>query len=287
MAEVGLVQFAQLAREVAEAALPSYRSKYSKRRFTQPQLLAILCLMRFEDWTFREAEVRLAEHRELREALRLTPVPDYSTLSRFLQRLEPMLWEAVLEETIRRSGLGRRPAVTAALDATGLAPGRVSTFLVRRVRDSGAFPWRRWTKWLVVAETRHRFLLAQHAKEGPINDSASLRPLAAQAHDRVPLARLLADAEFDSERNHRFLREQLGADSIIPAKRGKKDWRVQGIRAQMRAEFPRQLYSARAQIECLFSVAKRKLSRRAPGRSFPTQRLQALLLGLAYNIYLL
>jgi hypothetical protein len=29
-------------------------------------LLAILCLMRYEDWTFREAEVGLAEHGELR-----------------------------------------------------------------------------------------------------------------------------------------------------------------------------------------------------------------------------
>ena len=44
MAEVGLVRFAQVAREVAETVLPSYRSKYSKHLFTQPALLAILCL---------------------------------------------------------------------------------------------------------------------------------------------------------------------------------------------------------------------------------------------------
>ena len=62
MAEVGLVRFARVAREVAETVLPTYRSKYSKHLFTQPSLLAILCLMRYEDWTFREAEVRLGEH---------------------------------------------------------------------------------------------------------------------------------------------------------------------------------------------------------------------------------
>ncbi len=76
MAEVGLVRFAQVAREVAEAVLPTYRSKYSKHLFTQPTLLAILCLMRYEDWTFREAEVRLGEHQELRAALGLEQVPD-------------------------------------------------------------------------------------------------------------------------------------------------------------------------------------------------------------------
>jgi hypothetical protein len=63
MAEVGLVRFAQVAREVAETVLPSYRSKFSKHLFTQPSLLAVLCLMRYEDWTFREAEVRLGSTR--------------------------------------------------------------------------------------------------------------------------------------------------------------------------------------------------------------------------------
>ncbi len=54
MAEVGLVRFARVALEVAEAVLPDYRTKFSKRTFTQPQLLAVLCLMRYEDWTLRK-----------------------------------------------------------------------------------------------------------------------------------------------------------------------------------------------------------------------------------------
>ena len=44
--------------------------------------------MRYEDWTFREAESRLGEHRDLREALHLRSVSDYTTLYRFLQRLD-------------------------------------------------------------------------------------------------------------------------------------------------------------------------------------------------------
>jgi hypothetical protein len=80
MAEVGLLRFAQVAREVAEAVLPTYRSKYSKHLFTQPSLLAIPCLLRYEDWTFREAEARLAEHQELHTALGLERVPDDTTL---------------------------------------------------------------------------------------------------------------------------------------------------------------------------------------------------------------
>jgi hypothetical protein len=50
MAEVGLVRFAGLALEVSQVVLPPQRTKFSKRVFAQPQLLAVLCLMRYEDW---------------------------------------------------------------------------------------------------------------------------------------------------------------------------------------------------------------------------------------------
>src|ERR1700747_2751855 len=98
MAEIGLLPFARVALEVATAVLPSYRSRFSKHQFTQPQLLAILCLMRYEDWTFREAEVRLREHAELRTVLRLSTVPDYTTVYRFLRRLPDDAIENVLGE---------------------------------------------------------------------------------------------------------------------------------------------------------------------------------------------
>ena len=54
------------------------------------------------------------------------------------------------------------------------------------------------------------------------------------------IGRVLADAEFDSEPNHTSVRQQLGADSVIPARRGKRTWRIHGVRAQMRSAFPRQ-----------------------------------------------
>jgi hypothetical protein len=78
---------------------------------------------------------------------------------------------------------------------------------------------------------------------------------------------VLADAEFDSERNHAFIRQRLGVQSVIPAKLGKKTWRAHVVRAEMRSAFPRRLYRRRALIESLFSSVKRKLSARAPGRS--------------------
>jgi hypothetical protein len=242
--------------------------------------------MRDEDWTFREAEVRLAEHTELRTALRLPHVPDYTTLYRFLRRLDEAALEQTLHTIVERLASRLSRQVTVAVDATGLAPGAISTFFVKRAKDRGeGFTWRHWLKWTVVVDIDHYVILAQTARRVPTNDCAILRPLVSGAHERVPIGVVLADAEFDSERNHQRIRQNLQAQSVIPAKRGGANWRIQGVRAQMRQEFPADLYGRRSLIESLISAVKRKLSARAPGRSFQTQYLQALLLGIAYDIY--
>jgi hypothetical protein len=286
MAEIGLVPFARHALRVATAVLPRYRTRFSKHQFTQPQLLAILCLMRYEDWTFREAEVRLREHGELRRALGLQQVPDHTTMCRFLFRLPEEAIGRALAEAARRFPRRRRRAHVA-VDATGLSSGAISNFFVRRMHHhtKKPLPWRHWLKWLVVADLDHQLLLAQAARRGPWNDCAHLPALVGSAHQVTPVGLVLADAEFDSERNHTYIRQRLKARSIIPARRGKRTWRIHGVRAEMRRDFPQRQYARRSLVESVFSSAKRKLSARAPGRTLFTQRRQALLLGLAFNLY--
>jgi hypothetical protein len=53
----------------------------------------------------------------------------------------------------------------------------------------------------------------------------------------------------------------------------------------MRKTFPKEQYGKRSLIESVFSAVKRKLSGRAPGRTLHAQSRQALLLGLAFNLY--
>lgn len=286
MAEVGLLPFARVALQVAARVLPPYRTRFSKHQFTQPPLLAVLCLMRYEDWTFREAEVRLREHPELRAALQLRAVPDYTTLYRFLRRLDDDTVERGLSETVRRLRRRRRRPVAVAVDGTGLSFSSVSTFFVQRLEQQaqGARrPRRHYLKWLIVADVQQQILLAQRARQGPGWDTRSLPGLLDAAGQRAPIRLVLADAEFDCEANHQHVRQRLGAVSIIPAKhRGVPNG---AIRNQMYRAFPEKRYRQRAKVETIFSVVKRKLSSRAPGRSLSIQIRQALLLGLTYNLY--
>lgn len=285
MAEIGLLPIARVALQVATQVLPPYRTRFSKHQFTQPQLLAVLCLMRYEDWTFREAETRLREHQELRAALKLQAVPDYTTLYRFLRRLDDDTVDRGLQETVRRLRARRRRPVSAAIDGTGLSYNSVSTFFVRRLEQHAEHSsrHRHWLKWVIVVDLQQQILLAQRAHQGPGSDVRFLPALLDVAARGAPIRLVLADAEFDSEPNHEYIRQHLGAKSIIPAKR--RGIPQGTIRNQMFRAFPKKPYRQRAKIESVFSTVKRKLSSRAPGRSLAIQIRQALLLGLAYNLY--
>lgn len=292
MVEGGLVRCAQVARAVAEAVRPTYRRKYSKHLFTQPSLLAILCLMRYMDWTFRGAEVRLGEHQELRTALVLEGVPDYTTLYRFLRRVNSV--NSVNTEVVTHAltaAVAHLPpsppeGMVVAVDATGLAPIAASHSFMDLTRNRGAERTRQhWPKWVVAVDVPRRVVLGQLAYAGLANASAMLRPVVDLARQTGVIRLVLADAEFDSERNHRHIRDHLGANGIIPAKRGKPTWHLRGIRAQLRASFPKAPYRQRTLVESIFSAAKRNLSSRAPSRLPVTRHLQVLLLGVAYDIY--
>ena len=223
--------------------------------------------MRYEDWTYREAEVRLEEHAELRAALGLARAPDHTTLHRFLRRLDDGALQQALVESVRRLPPPPRGGTTVAVDATGLAPGAVSTYFVNRVRDRvNGLPWRPWLKWLVAVDVPRRAVLAQLAKPGPLNDSATLRPLVDAAARVAPVRLVLADAEFDSERNHQHVRTVLGAHSVIPAKRARatrRSWRSWRSTARTWCWRPRRWPGSRQSIG---SSSGRRRARRPPAR---------------------
>ncbi|MGC1781744.1 MAG: transposase [Acidobacteriaceae bacterium] len=176
----------------------------------------------------------------------------------------------VMNEIVRRMSGRRRSPATVAVGATGVAPGSVRSYFIRRVEHFGDKPrtWKHWLKWLAVVDVDRQSIFAQHTRQAPWNDCATLPPLVVPAHRQVPIGCVLAEAKFDSKRNHLFCRELLHTNSIIPAFRFTSR-RATGTRVQMRENFPPQIYGQRSLIESVFSAIKRKLSCRAPGRPPP------------------
>lgn len=75
------------ALRVAAGAISAYSSKFSRRDFTQHQLLALAALKTFLKTDYRGLVQMLVDFRELREDLGLEKIPHYSTLCKAIQRL--------------------------------------------------------------------------------------------------------------------------------------------------------------------------------------------------------
>ena len=112
----------------------------------------------------------------------------------------------------------------------------MSSFFVRRMHHhtQQPLPWRHWLKWLAVVDVDRQLILVQSARQGPWNDCANFPSLVAEAHRHTIVGCVLADAEFDSERNHTFCRQQLKTDSIIRAKRFPQPSRNRSTRTDAR-----------------------------------------------------
>lgn len=75
---------------------------------------------------------------------------------------------------------------------------------------------------LAVSAGGHR-ILAARSTLGNGSDAPDFRPPLAESRRRAPGVRsaAAADAGYDSEANHRFAREELGVQSVIPAAIGR------------------------------------------------------------------
>jgi hypothetical protein len=81
------VALARKALQVTRQAVPAYSSKYSKKDFTQHQLLAILALEQFFKTDDRGIVALLHDLSDLRSTLELKKVPHHTTLFHARQRL--------------------------------------------------------------------------------------------------------------------------------------------------------------------------------------------------------
>ena len=195
----------------------------------------------------------------------------------------------------QQSGLiGAKPE--AALDATGLESRHTSRYFFKRAgRKHSA---RLWTKLTVVCDTASHFLTAATVSLGPANDSPQFRPAMRLASLVVTWDRVLGDAAFDSEENHRYGREELGVRStVIPLNRRNRGRKrpqtryrrqmVKRFRKRRRGSRSKRVYGQRWQVESAFSRHKRLLGSALRGKSDASRERECYLRVLTHNLMLL
>ena len=285
------------ALAIGQQALPRHAHRFAPKTFTQPQLLACLVLMRFHKTDFRGIAAILDDHPTLCADLGLPRVPHFTTLHKAQRRLlryarVRRLLDASIRQLLRR----RRVVRHAAADSTGFESSRISPYFVhRRDRSSGRPTTSRYTRFPklhVIADCATHLILAAYPKRGPTPDVGELDTLQARLVPGVELHTLYADAGYDSERNHRLMRDLLGIKSLIPPRSGRPTSKPAKGRHRRRMQRlfkdPTKIgYGQRWQAETVFGMLKRNLGHAITARSYHAQNREMLLHCLTHNVMIL
>ena len=287
------------AWRTAQDCLPRYSHRFSPQTFTQHQLFACLVLKDFYALTYRGTVGMLRDCTSLTKAIELRKVPHYTTLQKAADRLLVAPWFGrLLSATVNRAQkakiLRRRPRLVA-MDSSGFESRHTSRYYAKRRETSGKHGRKRrvvctrYPKLAIVADTRSHCILAARSGQGPKPDHGDFVPLICETCDRVRPKAVAADAGYDSEGNHRWARDDLHVQSLIPATQGRPG---QGeptgrYRRQMKRHLSQSRYSQRWQAETVVSMLKRLCGEVVHACTYWRRCRLLLLKTLTHNITLL
>jgi hypothetical protein len=310
------------AHRTASLVWKDHASPFSRHDgFTLPQLFACLVVREMLKLSYRKAEQLLRDSPQWLAAIGMARAPDHNTLwrasglllatqkvnrvldlqARLFDRqrllktsIKPLSIDSTCYEerhhshhydrVCKKMGL-KRGSKYAAKTAGKADPAEVNRSRSAKVRAMPKLA-------LAVAASCH-LILAARAHTGNGSDSPDFQPLLWRAWKRVRRVKVaVADAGFDSEKNHRFSRLDLSVRSIIPPKIGRPSdkpprsrfRRLMHWRFKRKAD--RRCYGQRAQSETVNSMMKRNFgeSMRAV---LPRRREQEMLLRvLTHNLML-
>ncbi len=284
------------AWQTAQIALPPYAHRFSPKKFTQHQLFACLVLKAHQRTDYRGITALLADSAELRQTIELPSVPHYTTLQKAAQRLlTQRRVQDLLETTVERIMRRRRRVQTAAGDSSGFETTHASRYYVWRAKQRGTpqkhLTYRRFPKLGVLCDTSNHAILAARPGIGPRPDVGELEALLGGVARHPTLDSAAFDAGYDSEFNHRLLREEHGVRSLIPPRLGRPS--VSGrlpagkYRRLMKQRFNWIRYHQRSQAETVFSMLKRNLGSWVRGQSYWSQCRELLLKVITHNVMIL
>jgi hypothetical protein len=291
---------AMVALAAGKEAFSDYSHVYSPKKFTQPQLFACLVLKEFEKKDYRGVARLLADCSDLRDAIGLEFVPHYTTLQKASRRLlKQDRLRVLLNDTVGRIRRRKRVIDHAAADSSGFDAHHASRYFIwrrdnqkeRKSRPKKRVRYQRYGKLMLIVCCATHAILAAVASAGPTPDVDQLDGVLHQLPPSQRVLRLVADAGFDSARNHRLLRQERGIRSTIPPELGRPPKNPDTplsdpYRQLMKTRFNTRAYRKRSQIETVFSMLKRNFGPALRARSHWGRCRDLFLRVLTHNIAL-
>lgn len=275
------LNFIDIAVEVSRI-LPKYSNKFSKREFTQRQLMTLYILKQKSKMSYDEFVDDFAARNCAIEDLGLTKVPCSSTIKMFISRIETKILEEIIIETIK---LTTNRNLRTAIDSTGFQLEDGSYSYMKRIGT--ATKKRKNLKLSGCVDTKKHLFLAVKIHKSNVHDSKDFKPLILKTKKiGKKIIFNSADKAYDSEELHEFS-EENGFENIVPLrKKTKQIYRIHGKhRKKLARNFPEKKYHRRSIIENMWFCIKRLCGKVVFAKKWINQKKELIGKVIAYNIH--
>ena len=228
------IKFIDLSlKTVQSSRLNFYSCKYSKRIYTQHQLVVLVLLKEYISTDYRDFVELIDLMNDIREKLDLDKIPHYTTLQKFASRIPSSLFNILLSRTLKLFySHGENVSITA-IDATGFTSSYASHYYSRRTGKLR----RSFLKTSILVDTDKKVILGWKISQKTDHDVKHAKALIRQSNKSRKSECYVMDKGYDSEKIHALIRKEIKADSIIPLRVRKRN-KIKGkYRKQLNLRF--------------------------------------------------
>jgi transposase len=263
--------------------VPLYSGPFSRKLYTQHQLLTCLVVKTVFRLRYRELAEMLEVSDSLKRLICLDKVPHYTTFQKFCARFPCRILHQLVSSVAGKLVSG---TLSLSLDSTGFSLDTSSFHYSGRIGRMEKH--RSYVKTTLAVDTRTQCVAAVKMRLKRRHDTVDAIPTLKRAGKIGKIDCVLADRGYDSEELMQYIEHELRAKPIIALRYAKKPLKkTRGeIRKRLKKAFPEKEYHQRSKSETVNSAIKRKYDSTVRARKNHTQRQEILLKILAYNLNL-
>lgn len=293
------IKYAKRIIELCErAGIKKHNSKFSNKLYDNYQHITLLTIRQYEQKGYERFVIDLPDKSQFIEFLHLESIPHYTALHKFAKRIKQTVLELVLAMALARTGIKK---IVGGVDGTGNNPNRASFYYVYRLeyfarknkkkkrgRPKKKRKVRRFIKTFPFVELRKQIPIAVLFSRRSGNEAPYFKPVAKKAMNcGKPFKEIPLDMGYDAEYVHEFIREEMNALSIIPARNEKVPvWRTQGrYRKQMKRGYSKKKYHQRSKNETVNYVVKQLMGDMVYALDWRMQNKELLFRYIMYAVY--